>query len=60
MIKKPIATILNLKNNAENGDALSTIILFVINAEDHKIIKRNERKENKLSRLLYENFTPTQ
>ena len=37
--KKPIATIPNLKANAENGSLLSIIGLVVINADDHKNYK---------------------
>ena len=40
-IKKPIATIKNLKASAEKGSLLSTIGFVVINAEDHNKIKMN-------------------
>ena len=38
-IKKPIATIPNLKAKAANGDALLTISFPDINADDHSNIK---------------------
>ena len=37
-MKKPIATIENLKANAENGSLLSIIGLVVIKADDHSKI----------------------
>ena len=40
-IKKPIATIKNLKASAEKGSLLSTIGFVVINAEDHIKININ-------------------
>ena len=40
-IKKPIATIKNLKASAEKGSLLSTIGFVVINAEDHNKININ-------------------
>ena len=40
-IRKPNATIKNLKAKAENGSLLSTIGLVVINAEDHSKINKN-------------------
>tara|TARA_B100000676_G_scaffold198233_1_gene194830 strand:- start:27 stop:302 length:276 start_codon:yes stop_codon:yes gene_type:complete len=40
-IKKPIATIKNLKASAENGSLLSTIGFVVINAEDQSRININ-------------------
>ena len=38
-IKKKNATILNLIESERKGGALSTIILLVINADDHSITK---------------------
>ena len=37
--KKPIATNINLKANAENGSLLSIIGFVVMNAEDHNKTK---------------------
>ena len=39
--KKPIATIENLKANAENGSLLSIIGFVVIKAEDHNKTNAN-------------------
>ena len=40
---KPIATIRNLKANAENGSLLSTIGLVVTKADDHKKINAKDK-----------------
>ena len=65
--KKPKATNINLKANAENGSLLSIIGFVVMNAEDHNKTKMNGKilitfvlyLINRLSHIKYSKWTNT-